>query len=73
MAALLCDLQPGDKIIAPSYTVSTINAFLLHNHRLNEGAITEHTCVIAPVHYAGIERGMNAIMGIARRRNLLRA
>ncbi|KAA8646028.1 uncharacterized protein ATNIH1004_007450 [Aspergillus tanneri] len=68
MAALLCDLQPGDKIIAPSYT-DTMNL----DHRLNEGAITEHTCVIAPVHYAGIERGMNAIMGIARRRNLLRA
>ena len=31
MSALLLDLQPGDEIIAPSFTfVTTINAFLLH-------------------------------------------
>jgi dTDP-4-amino-4,6-dideoxygalactose transaminase len=31
MAAILMDLQPGDEIIAPSFTfVSTLNAFLLH-------------------------------------------
>ena len=30
MAALLCDLQPGDEVIVPSYTfVSTVNAFVL--------------------------------------------
>lgn len=30
MAALLCDLQPGDEVIVPSYTfVSTANAFIL--------------------------------------------
>ncbi len=30
MAALLCDLQPGDEVILPSYTfVSTANAFVL--------------------------------------------
>ena len=30
MAAILCDIQPGDEIIAPSYTfVSTVNAFIL--------------------------------------------
>lgn len=30
MAALLCDLQPGDEVIMPSYTfVSTANAFVL--------------------------------------------
>ena len=30
MAALLCDIQPGDEIIMPSYTfVSTANAFVL--------------------------------------------
>jgi dTDP-4-amino-4,6-dideoxygalactose transaminase len=30
MAALLCDLQPGDEVIVPSYTfVSTANAFVL--------------------------------------------
>jgi dTDP-4-amino-4,6-dideoxygalactose transaminase len=31
MAALLLDLQPGDEIIAPSFTfVTTVNAFVLH-------------------------------------------
>jgi dTDP-4-amino-4,6-dideoxygalactose transaminase len=30
MAAILCDVQPGDEVIAPSYTfVSTVNAFVL--------------------------------------------
>ncbi|HEX5363642.1 MAG TPA: aminotransferase class I/II-fold pyridoxal phosphate-dependent enzyme, partial [Gallionella sp.] len=30
MAAILCDLQPGDEVILPSYTfVSTANAFAL--------------------------------------------
>jgi dTDP-4-amino-4,6-dideoxygalactose transaminase len=30
MAAILCDIQPGDEVIAPSYTfVSTVNAFVL--------------------------------------------
>lgn len=30
MAALICNIEPGDEVIAPSYTfVSTINAFLL--------------------------------------------
>lgn len=35
MAAILCDLQPGDEVIAPSFTfVSTINAFLLRGARI---------------------------------------
>lgn len=30
MAAILCDIQPGDEVILPSYTfVSTVNAFVL--------------------------------------------
>ncbi|HCT63568.1 MAG TPA: dTDP-4-amino-4,6-dideoxygalactose transaminase [Erysipelotrichaceae bacterium] len=30
MAAILCDVQPGDEVIAPSFTfVSTVNAFVL--------------------------------------------
>ena len=34
MAALLCDLEPGDEVIMPSYTfVSTANAFLLRGAR----------------------------------------
>ena len=34
MAALLCDLAPGDEVIMPSYTfVSTANAFLLRGAR----------------------------------------
>jgi len=32
MTALLCDLQPGDEVIVPSYTfVSTVNAFILRD------------------------------------------
>ncbi len=34
VAALLCDLQPGDEVIVPSYTfVSTANAFVLRGAR----------------------------------------
>lgn len=36
MAALLCDLQPGDEVILPSYTfVSTANAFVLRGATLS--------------------------------------
>ncbi|MGB5306920.1 MAG: dTDP-4-amino-4,6-dideoxygalactose transaminase [Gammaproteobacteria bacterium] len=36
MAALLCDIKPGDEVILPSYTfVSTANAFLMRGARLN--------------------------------------
>jgi dTDP-4-amino-4,6-dideoxygalactose transaminase len=35
MAAILCDLQPGDEVIAPSYTfVSTVNAFILRGAKI---------------------------------------
>ena len=35
MAAILCDLQPGDEVILPSYTfVSTANAFFLQGAKL---------------------------------------
>ena len=35
MAAILCDLQPGDEVILPSYTfVSTANAFYLQGAKL---------------------------------------
>lgn len=35
MAALLCDVQPGDEVILPSYTfVSTANAFVLRGAKL---------------------------------------
>ncbi len=35
MAAILCDIQPGDEIIAPSYTfVSTVNAFILRGAKI---------------------------------------
>src|ERR1700689_5167444 len=34
MAALLLDIQPGDEVIAPSFTfVSTVNAFVLRGAR----------------------------------------
>ncbi|HKK66880.1 MAG TPA: aminotransferase class I/II-fold pyridoxal phosphate-dependent enzyme, partial [Bacteroidales bacterium] len=35
MAALLCDIQPGDEVIMPSYTfVSTANAFALRGAKI---------------------------------------
>ena len=35
MAALLCDIQPGDEIIMPSYTfVSTADAFVLRGAKI---------------------------------------
>jgi len=35
MAAILCDIQPGDEVIMPSYTfVSTANAFVLRGAKL---------------------------------------
>ena len=35
MAAILCDIQPDDEVIAPSYTfVSTVNAFVLRGARI---------------------------------------
>jgi dTDP-4-amino-4,6-dideoxygalactose transaminase len=67
--------------------VSTANAFVLRggvpvfvdirpdtlniNEALIEGAITERTKVILPVHYAGIPCDMNVIMKIAERNKLL--
>ena len=88
MAALLCNLKPGDEVILPSYTFSsTANAFVLAGAKLVfvdirpdtmnidenkiEAAITEHTRVIVPVHYAGVACEMDTIMDIAKRHNLL--
>ncbi len=35
MAAILCNIQPGDEVIAPSYTfVSTVNAFVLRGAKI---------------------------------------
>jgi len=35
MAAILCDVQPGDEVIAPSYSfVSTVNAFVLRGAKI---------------------------------------
>lgn len=66
--------------------VSTANAFVLRGAKIVfvdirpdtmnidetkiEDAVTEKTRAIAPVHYAGVSCEMDAIMDIARRRNL---
>src|SRR5512145_1056890 len=35
MAAILCDIQPGDEVIMPSYTfVSSANAFILRGAKI---------------------------------------
>jgi dTDP-4-amino-4,6-dideoxygalactose transaminase len=87
MAAMLCDLAPGDEVILPSFTfVSTANAFirvgakpvfvdvrpdtLNMDEKLVEGAITERTRAIAPVHYAGVACEMDRLMAIAERHRL---
>ncbi len=88
MAALLCDLQPGDQVILPSYTfVSSANPFLLRGAELVfadssrdnpnispesiEALITPKTKAIVVVHYGGVSCDMDAIMSIARSRNIL--
>ena len=85
MAALLCDLQPGDEVILPSFTFSsTATAFVLAGATLVdvrpdtmnidetkiEAAITDKTKVIVPVHYAGVACEMDTIMAIAKKHNL---
>lgn len=87
MAAFLCDIQPGDEVIMPSYTfVSTADAFVLRGARivfvdirpdtmnidekLIEGAITEKTKAVVPVHYAGVSCEMDKIMELAKKYNL---
>jgi len=88
MAAILCDLKPGDEVVMPSFTfVSTANAFVLRgavpvfvdiradtlnlDERLVEAAITPRTRAIVPVHYAGVACEMDALMAIARGRDLV--
>ena len=61
LAALLCDLKPGDEVILPSYTFVETKI---------EAAVTDKTKVICVVHYAGIGCEMDTIMDIARRHNL---
>lgn len=87
MAALLCDIEPGDEVVMPSYTfVSTANAFLLRGAKIQfvdirpdtlnmdesllDDACTPNTKVIVPVHYAGVGCEMDAILPLARERNL---
>ena len=87
MAAFLCDIQPGDEVIMPSYTfVSTADAFVLRgasivfvdirpdtmniDEKLIEGAITEKTKAVVPVHYAGVSCEMDKIMELAKKYNL---
>lgn len=44
MAALLCDIQPGDEVIMPSFTfVSTANAFLLRGAKIKFVDIRDDT------------------------------
>ena len=87
LAALLCNIRPGDEVIMPSFTfVSTADAFVLRgavpvfvdirpdtmnlDETLIEGAVTEKTKAIVPVHYAGVSCEMDTILDIARRHHL---
>jgi dTDP-4-amino-4,6-dideoxygalactose transaminase len=88
MAAILCDLGPGDEVIMPSFTfVSTANAFVLRgavpvfvdirpdtlnlDERQVARAVTARTRAIVPVHYAGVACEMDALMALARERDLI--
>jgi dTDP-4-amino-4,6-dideoxygalactose transaminase len=87
MAAMLCNLGPGDEVILPSFTfVSTATAVvrlgarpvfvdirpetLNLDHTLVEGAITERTRAIIPVHYAGVASEMDQLSAMARKYHL---
>lgn len=83
MAALLCDIAPGDEVIMPSFTFSsTATAFVREGARdirpdtlnidenLIEQAITPKTKAIVPVHYAGVGCEMDCILDIAQRQGL---
>ncbi|PIE22520.1 MAG: dTDP-4-amino-4,6-dideoxygalactose transaminase [Planctomycetota bacterium] len=87
LAALLCDFEPGDEVVMPSYTfVSTANAFVLRgatpvfvdveeeslniDAKLIEGALSQRTKAIVPVHYGGVACDMETIMGLAKERGL---
>ena len=84
MAAMLCDLKPGDEVIMPSFTfVSTANAgakpvfadirpdTLNLDERLIEERITANTRSIFVVHYAGVSCEMDRIMAIAQKHSLV--
>ena len=85
MAAILLDIQPGDEVIAPSYTfVSTVNAFVLRGAKIifvdsrddhpgmNEDKIEEliTSKTKVIVHYAGVACDMDKIMALAEKYNL---
>ena len=80
MAAWLCNLQPGDEVILPSFTFALVGAKLVFvdvrpdtmniDEKLIEKAITPKTRVIVAVHYAGVSCEMDTIMDIAKRHNL---
>jgi len=87
MAAILCDLGPGDEVVMPSFTfVSTANAFVLRgarpvfvdirqdtlniDERLIEQALGPRTRAIVAMHYGGVGCDMQAIMSLARTRQL---
>ncbi|MBM3185363.1 MAG: dTDP-4-amino-4,6-dideoxygalactose transaminase [Bacteroidetes bacterium] len=47
MAAILCEIKPGDEVIAPSYTfVSTVNAFILRGAKIVFcDSRSDHPCI----------------------------
>ena len=57
----------GAKIVFVDINPKTMNI----DEKLIEGAITEKTKAIVPVHYAGVSCAMDEIMAIAKKHNLL--
>jgi dTDP-4-amino-4,6-dideoxygalactose transaminase len=55
MAAILCDIQPGDEVIMPSFTfVSTANAFILRGATIRFADTYAHYPNIDPVSIEGL-------------------
>jgi len=55
MAAILCNIQPGDEVIVPSYTfVSTANAFILRGAKIRFADTCEHYPNINPDSIRGL-------------------
>lgn len=87
MAAILCEIGPGDEIVMPSYTfVSTANAFLLRggkpifvgtSQNLNSSAeqyinaVTDRTKCIVVVHYGGFCCDMEKLTQFCQARDII--
>lgn len=63
LAAMLCDLAPGDEVILPSFTFSsTANAFLLQGAKLRFCEIDPDTMNVDVAHMASLVNGKTRVL-----------